>query len=121
MSQPFNNNQPIYAQIVQRLCRQVVRGELKAGEKLPSVREMAVRTGVNPNTIQRVYGELERQEVAETRRGLGTFITENEPRLRHLREELKSEQIGSFIADMKEMGFGPEEIVEGVRKGLAHY
>jgi len=118
MSQSFNNTQPIYLQILQRLCRQVVRGELKAGEKLPSVREMAVQTGVNPNTIQRVYTELERLAIAETRRGLGSYITEDKLRLKQLRDDLKSEQIGSFIADMRETGFSPEEIVEGVRKEL---
>lgn len=118
MSQPFNTTQPIYLQILQRICRQVVRGELKAGDKLPSVREMALQTGVNPNTVQRVYTELERLEIAETRRGLGSYITENKLRLKQLREDLKSEQIGSFIADMKETGFSPDEILEGVRKDL---
>lgn len=119
MSQEFNNTQPIYLQIIRRLCRQVVRGELKAGDKLPSVREMAVQTGVNPNTIQRVYTELERLAIAETRRGLGSFITEDAARLKQLREDLKSEQIGSFIADMRETGFSPEEIVDGVRQELS--
>lgn len=119
MGQDYNTNQPIYLQIVSRLCRQVVRGELKAGDKLASVRELAVQSGVNPNTVQRVYAELERLGIAETRRGLGTFIKDNELRLRQLREDLKSEQIDSFIADMKEMGFSPEEIVEGVSRGLA--
>lgn len=118
MSQSFNTTQPIYLQIVRRICRQVVRGELTAGAKLPSVREMAVQTGVNPNTIQRVYTELERLTIAETRRGLGSYITEDTARLEQLREDLKSEQIGSFIADMRETGFSPAEIVEGVRKEL---
>ncbi|HBC91721.1 MAG TPA: GntR family transcriptional regulator [Pelotomaculum sp.] len=120
MRQTFNNTQPIYLQIMRRLCRQVVRGELKAGAKLPSVREMALQTGVNPNTIQRVYTELERLSIAETRRGLGSYITEDTFRLKQLREELKSEQIGSFIADMRETGFSPEEIVDGVRKELSN-
>ncbi len=118
MSQAFNNTQPIYLQILQRLCRQVVRGEIEAGDKLPSVREMALHIGVNPNTVQRVYGELERLEIIETRRGLGSFITENEIRLAQLREELKGEQIGSFIKDMEETGFTGEEILEGVRSAL---
>lgn len=119
-NQPFNNTQPIYLQILQRLCRQVVRGEIKAGGKLPSVREMAVQNGVNPNTVQRVYAELERLEIAEPRRGLGSFITEDEHRLRRLREQLKSEQIDRFIADMRETGFSPEEILAGVREKLRH-
>lgn len=118
MGQSFNTTQPIYLQIIQRLCRQVIRGQLKAGDKLPSVRELAVQMGVNPNTAQRVYAELERMQIAETRRGLGTFITEQEERLRSLRQELMTEQISNFIADMQEMGFTPEEIVDGVRKAL---
>lgn len=119
MSQSFTTTQPIYLQIIRRLCRQVVRGDLIAGEKLPSVREMAAHSGVNPNTVQRVYTEMERLGIVETRRGLGTFITEDESRLRLLREDLKSEQIGSFIADMEEMGFSPHEIIEGVRHRLS--
>ncbi len=121
MNQSFNPHEPIYLQIVRRLCRQLVRGELSAGDKLPSVREMAVQSGVNPNTIQRVYTELERLNIAETRRGLGTFITEDELRLKQLREDLINEQIRNFIADMKEMGFGPDEIVKGICKELSDY
>lgn len=118
MVQSFHNNQPIYLQIVQRLCRQILRGELGPGEKLPSVRDLAVQMGVNPNTVQRVYSELERLEVAETRRGLGTFITEHEPRLQRLREELMAEQMENFIRDMQEMGFTANEIIDGVRQAL---
>ncbi|MDD4767947.1 MAG: hypothetical protein PHF87_10295, partial [Desulfotomaculaceae bacterium] len=54
----------------------------------------------------------------ETRRGLGSFITENETRLSRLREDLKWEQIGSFIKNMRETGFSPEEILSGVREEL---
>ncbi len=118
MREKFNNTQPIYLQILQRLCRQVIRGEIEPGAKLPSVREMAVHAGVNPNTVQRVYSELERLEIAETRRGLGSYITENETRLRRLREDLKNEQIGRFIKDMRESGFSPEEIMAGVSQEL---
>ncbi|AQS58422.1 MULTISPECIES: GntR family transcriptional regulator [Eubacteriales] len=120
MGHDFHTNQPIYLQIIQRLCRQIIRGELGAGDKLPSVRELAVQMGVNPNTVQRVYSEMERLQVAETKRGLGTFVTEKESRLKQLREELMTEQISSFISDMKEMGFTASEIVEGVRKTLEH-
>ncbi len=121
MSPSFNPNEPIYMQIVRRLCRQLVRGGLNAGDKLPSVREMAVQLGVNPNTIQRVYNELERLNIAETRRGLGTFISKDELKLKNLREELKNEQICKFIADMREMGFGPDEIIEGIYKEFSNH
>lgn len=119
MAEEFNTSNPIYLQIAERVNRQVVRGELKAGDKLPSVREMAMNTGVNPNTIQRTYSELERLSVVETKRGQGTFITENEGILNSLREELKNKQITSFVGDMKEMGFSHEEIIDGIKQFLS--
>jgi len=118
MVDEFNTSNPIYLQIAERVNRQVVKGELKAGDKLPSVREMAMTTGVNPNTIQRTYSELERLNIVETKRGQGTFITENEDILSKLRTELKSKQITSFVRDMKEMGFSDMEIIDGIKQFL---
>ncbi|WDL98088.1 GntR family transcriptional regulator [Alicyclobacillus sp. ALC3] len=107
----FTSSQPIYLQLVQRLCRQIVRGELSPGEKLPSMRDMAVKVGVNPNTIQRVYTELERITVAETRRGQGTFVTSDEGRLRELRDELMASHVTAFLSNIREMGFTLEEVL----------
>lgn len=118
MVEEFNPSQPIYFQLVQRICRQIVRGDLSPGEKLPSVREMAVQMGVNPNTVQRTYAELERMAVVETRRGLGTFVTEDQTQLKELRTNLKNEQITAFITHMQEMGFTPQEIILGLEKAL---
>ncbi|ERI08118.1 GntR family transcriptional regulator [Aneurinibacillus aneurinilyticus] len=118
MGDGFNASQPIYQQLVARLCRQIVRGELKPGEKLPSVREMAVQAGVNPNTVQRVYSEMERMGIVEARRGQGSFVTENTEELERLRVQLKVECIGEFVKDMKEMGFSSAEIIEGIEKYL---
>lgn len=118
MTEDFSSSQPIYLQLVDRICREVVRGKRKAGEKLPSVREMAIQSGVNPNTMQRVYAELEQMAVVETRRGQGTFVTSNENRLQQLRNDLMQEGIRVFIQDMCEMGFTPPEIVQGVEDHL---
>jgi len=119
MGETFNSTQPIYHQLVQRVCRQIVGGVLQAGEKLPSVRDFALQNSVNPNTVQRAYAELERLSVVETRRGLGTFVTEDAARLQDLREQLKDNQITAFVLDMKEMGFSSKEIMEGVEDHLA--
>lgn len=118
MAEDFNSSQPIYYQLVQRLCRQIVRGELGPGEKLPSVRELAIQVGVNPNTVQRVYTELERMGVAEMRRGQGTFVTESTNRLKELRAGLMAENITAFVNGMQEMGFNREEIMKGVQEHL---
>jgi GntR family transcriptional regulator len=114
MSKEFTSAQPIYLQLVSRICKQIVRGEVSPGDKLPSVREMAIESGVNPNTVSRVYAELERMEVAEARRGQGTFVTENISRLNQLRAELRHEQIQSFVNDMHEMGFSDDEVLSGL-------
>ena len=66
---------PIFLQIVEGLRGDVARGIHKAGEPLPSVRELAVRLGVNPNTVQRALEALEREGLVESRRGKGMFVT----------------------------------------------
>ncbi len=116
MQEDFTSSQPIYLQLVERLCKQIVRGELPLGEKLPSLRDMAVQVGVNPNTVQRVYTELERIGVAETRRGQGTFVTSDQNRLFRLREELMMNYITAFLNDMREMGFTLQDVVRSLQE-----
>lgn len=114
----FNATKPIYLQLADRINRQIVSHELKAGEKLPSVREMAIKYSVNPNTIQRTYSELEREGILETKRGQGTFVTEQEDRLVKQRENLKLEQILLFVEVMQEMGYSTNEIISGLQDHL---
>ncbi|WEK55306.1 MAG: GntR family transcriptional regulator [Candidatus Cohnella colombiensis] len=111
----FNTSKPIYLQLADRINRQIVSNELKAGQKLQSVREMALSYNVNPNTIQRTYSELEREGILETKRGQGTFIIESENRLIQLRESLKEEQILTFVQVMQEMGYSSDEIISGLQ------
>lgn len=118
MVEEFNASNPIYLQLADRIYRKIIRKELKAGEKLPSVRDMALNSGVNPNTVQRTYGELERMGIVETRRGQGTFVTENEDALVKLRENLKSEQILKFIQNMESMGYTSVEMISGLSEYL---
>ncbi|WP_046173919.1 GntR family transcriptional regulator [Domibacillus indicus] len=118
MSAEFKTSKPIYSQIADRIIQQFVRGELHPGEKLPSVREMAIQSGVNPNTIQRTYGELERLGVVETKRGQGTFMTEqNEMKLK-LRHDIQKEMIEAFIESMRSIGLNDHEIYESVNQSL---
>lgn len=114
MKDEFNASKPIYFQLAERINRQIVRNELHAGDKLLSVREMAVKSGVNPNTVQRTYSELERMGIVETRRGQGTFVTENVDVLTNLRETMKEEYISNFVNDMKELGFSEDEMMIGL-------
>lgn len=118
MTDTFRSSQPIYLQLADRLNRQIVSGELKPGDKLPSVRETAVASKVNPNTVQRTYRELEASGIVESRRGQGTFVTENEDILLSIREKLKQEQIQNFIQVMHDMGYENDEITKGLQTYL---
>ncbi|ULO05461.1 GntR family transcriptional regulator [Paenibacillus sp. 19GGS1-52] len=114
----FNASKPIYLQLADRISRQIVSKELKAGEKLPSVRDMGIKYSVNPNTIQRTYSELEREGILETKRGQGTFVTEHEERLVQQRNQLQHEQIQLFVQVMQEMGYSSQEIIAGLNDYL---
>ena len=74
----YRDSKPIYEQIKEGLRRLVVTGALSAGEKLPSVRELASQLAINPNTIQRAYRELENEGYIYTLVGKGTFVAEND-------------------------------------------
>lgn len=112
MTMDFSRDKPIYTQLVERICGEIIRGLLNPGDKLPSVRDYAVETGVNVNTIQRVYKELEHMNLTETKRGQGTFITENKERLIALREEMKCNLVNSFLHNMEALGFTRAEMIE---------
>ncbi|GGC81000.1 putative HTH-type transcriptional regulator YhcF [Thalassobacillus devorans] len=117
MVMDFKPDKPIYQQLIDKVSSEIIRGERNAGDKLPSVRELAVETGVNANTMQRVYREMEQQGIVETKRGQGTFVTENLERLQELRTEMKQLYIEAFVQDMSELGFTLDEMVDG----LVHY
>ncbi|MGF7086193.1 DNA-binding transcriptional regulator YhcF (GntR family) [Kroppenstedtia sanguinis] len=119
MKDDFKTSSPIYLQLADRIQRRILRRELTPGEKLPSVREMALESNVNPNTVQRTYSELERMGIVETRRGQGTFITEDDSRLEQVREDLRRQQIEVFVQGMGELGFSPQEILTGLEKYLS--
>jgi GntR family transcriptional regulator len=112
----FQSSKPIYMQIADKIILDVLQGKQKTGEKLPSVREMAVQMGVNPNTIQRTYSELERMNIVETRRGQGTFVTENIEMMQKIRETLQFEVIGTFVEKMEEIGVTKEKMMELLQK-----
>ncbi|WP_339145489.1 MULTISPECIES: GntR family transcriptional regulator [unclassified Sutcliffiella] len=119
MTAKYESDKPIYLQIMDRISKEIVRGIVKPGSKLPSVREMAIQSGVNPNTIQRTYSEMERMEIVESRRGQGTFVTENEGMLMDLKRDLENKVVEGFVQSMKEIGASEKEIVESVEKFLA--
>ncbi|UAL48822.1 GntR family transcriptional regulator [Sutcliffiella horikoshii] len=118
MTAKYDADKPIYLQIIDRISKEIVRGVLKPGDKLPSVREMAIQSGVNPNTIQRTYSEMERMEIVETKRGQGTFVIDDEGMLMRLKKGMETKVVESFVQSMREIGASEKEIVESVERFL---
>ena len=74
------SNEPIYVQVIEQISEAIARGELSAGDKLPAVRKLAAELVINPNTVARAYGSLERAGLVTTKTGSGTFVSD--PKLR---------------------------------------
>ncbi|MCU5684131.1 GntR family transcriptional regulator [Bacillus wiedmannii] len=118
MRTEFSPNIPIYVQVMEYIKKEIVTGRLMPGEKIPAVRELAGELQVNPNTIQRTFQELEREGVAETRRGTGRFVTMNEEKITELRKEMAKELLDNFINGMNNLGFMEEEILSILHSSL---
>ncbi|KRG12005.1 GntR family transcriptional regulator [Lederbergia galactosidilytica] len=118
MSKKYEATKPIYLQIVDQVCGQIARGEIRPGEKLPSVREMAIQSGVNPNTIQRSYTEMERMGIVEAKRGQGSFVIEDEEIVGRLQQSMQKEIIEQFVGNMKDLGFSSSQIISGLESYL---
>ena len=84
MKWKFTGDIPIYLQIMEQMKEQIATGTWKPGEKLPSVRELAVQAGVNPNTMQKALAELEREGMLYSQRTAGRFVSENEEEMNRM-------------------------------------
>lgn len=110
----YNTGLPIYLQVIRELKKRMVKGELKPGEKLPSGRDLAVEFKVNQNTAARIYRELEQEGYCFTKRGIGTFVSEEENMFEELKQEMAEELLNIFMQEMKDLGFSREEILSRI-------
>jgi GntR family transcriptional regulator len=111
---------PIYLQIDRAVRAAIVTGRLKTGAQLPTVRQLAVDLRVNANTVAKVYSDLERQGIVETRRGVGTFVTGSSPA--HLQQRGDRQALGDFAArvleDADARGFVRDEFIAQLQRLL---
>lgn len=112
----FDNNIPIYIQVVNKIKQDLVTKKLNTGDKMPSTREFAIEIGLNLNTVARVYKELENEDIVFTKRGLGTFVTESEEKINSIRSEMAKELLLNFITGMRNIGYEDEEIIIMINK-----
>lgn len=112
MELELNSKEPIYMQIKNFMKMRLISGELKEGERLLSVRDYANELKVNPNTILRVYSELENEGLINTQRGIGKFVTEDKENMELLRSDYSMKLLKDFINSSKNIGLTKEEILK---------
>lgn len=108
----YDKSRAIYKQIIEAFQKQLVRGELGLGDKIPSQREYAQKARVNPNTVQRAYQELERMGMVETVRGQGTFIQADIEMISGIRQKMADSILDHFFEEMISLGYSDNEIQE---------
>ena len=114
----FQSNIPIYLQIMDDIKQQIVSGKLAPGDKLASVRDLAMQYGVNPNTMQKALSELEWENLLYTMRTAGRYVTEDAALIAALREQLARERIKKFLDELKLLGFQHEDILQLLAKHM---
>jgi DNA-binding transcriptional regulator YhcF (GntR family) len=112
MKWEINNDRPVYIQLIEQIQVEIISGNYKPGDKLPSVRDLAADATVNPNTMQKALAELERIGLLLTNRTSGRYITSDDTMIRELRAESAKKQILDFIDKMHQLGYGTEETLE---------
>jgi GntR family transcriptional regulator len=108
---------PIYAQLERGLRAAIASTRLKPGDQLPTVRQLAVELRVNANTVARVYAELERAGVLETRRGIGSFVSATPAQARPPREHERRLRafVTRVLADADQAGFTLDDVITALR------
>ena len=100
MNWQFSNSAPIYTQLIGQIRAGIVSGALAPGERLPSVRDLAMEAGVNPNTMQRALTELERDGLVYSQRTSGRYVTEDRDVISAARHALAAGKVRTFLSDM---------------------
>ena len=118
MEWKFDNQKPIYAQIVDVIRLRIITGRYEPGSRLPSVRELAGEASVNPNTMQKALTELERTGLVYSQRTSGRFITEDAKMIEELKNNLAQEQIKEFLENMSKLGYKKSETLSLIQEIL---
>lgn len=114
----FDERFPIYRQIVDRFSRSLVKGEIASGDRIPSIRDMALLLKVNTNTIQRAYQELERKDLIFSQRGTGYFVMNDDNMVSRIKTEMVQDVTSRFLEEMRALGFEDNEILSELREQI---
>ena len=116
MTWHFENDRPIYTQLLEQIRLRIISGIYAAGSRLPSVRELAADASVNPNTMQKALSELEQSGIIYSQRTSGRFVTEDTAMIEHVKEEIAEEKIKEFFKVMNSLGLKPGDTLKLVEK-----
>ncbi len=108
----FDNERPIYIQLVEIIRTQIVSGKFQKGQKIPSVRELALTMKVNPNTMQKALVELENEKLIYTERTNGKYVTEDETLIEKVKKELAKEKVNNYLNSMNDIGISYDEAIK---------
>jgi GntR family transcriptional regulator len=117
----FDGQIPVYQQIMQNVKADIVTGKLKAGDKLPSIREFSEKLMVNPNTLQRVFMELEREGVVYSQRGIGNFVSDAPKLMESLKATQAEKYALRFTGEMHGLGMSKSEVINLVSKFMGEW
>lgn len=118
MEWKLKSDRTVYLQIMDYIRMQIISGELRSGDKLLSIRELANKMNVNPSTVQRAYSELERIGLVYIVQSVGSIVTNDIEIINRSKEELARNYTLEFFLNMITMGFSKEEIISGIKKIL---
>lgn len=112
MEYNFDNERPIYIQLVEMIRIDIVSGKFQKGQKLPSVRELALIMKVNPNTMQKALVELEEEKLIYTERTNGKYVTEDEKLIETIKKQLAQEKVNNYLNSMESIGINYETAIK---------
>lgn len=107
----LNSDRPIFIQIIEKIQMDIISGLYAPGDKLPSVRELAMEASVNPNTMQKALSELERTGLVYAKRTSGRYITEDATMITDLKTKLAKDIVAQFLDNMQRLGIQEEEVI----------
>jgi GntR family transcriptional regulator len=121
MDSEWNDSQPIYRQLRDRVVAMILDGVLNEGDPLPSVRSVAAEYRVNPLTVLKAYQQLVGEELVETRRGLGMFVNSGarDLLLKAERQKFLTDQWPAIAATIQRLGITPKELLKAAKRGAA--
>ena len=111
----FDNETPIYLQIIEHIKMQIISGKYNMGDKLPSVREFSADLAVNPNTVQKALIELEKISLIYTERTNGKFVTKDKKIIEKLKSQAIKNHINKFFDSMQKIGLTRQEIIDALQ------